>query len=126
MAGYHQQLHFSDTKKRLPYTIITKQKKINFPSILSIFYFFRILSHFVRVNQMIGKIFFSLTYIFNFYTFSGDEWGLPLAIAANLHVPYRLEIGAEHLRDVQIVDDVGKGNSISFHFIFIFFKCRKA
>ncbi|XP_037038134.1 uncharacterized protein LOC119075714 isoform X2 [Bradysia coprophila] len=37
-----------------------------------------------------------------------EEWGLPLAIAANLHVPYRIEIGAKHLRDVQIVDDVGK------------------
>lgn len=51
--------------------------------------------------------------------FSGDEWGLPLAIAANLQIRYRIEIGAQHLRDVQIVDEVGRGNFI-FHFIFIF------
>lgn len=76
--------------------------------------------HCVRVNQMIVKFIFTSIGIFNFFHFfSDDEWGLPLAIAANLHVPYRIEIGAQHLRDVQIVDDVGKGN----FFYFISFLC---
>lgn len=28
--------------------------------------------------------------------FSDNEWGLPLAIAANLHFPYHINIGLNH------------------------------
>ncbi|XP_053956058.1 uncharacterized protein LOC128861702 [Anastrepha ludens] len=38
----------------------------------------------------------------------GDEnWGMPLAIAANLHIPYKIEIG-EDLRDLHAQDKIGK------------------
>ncbi|XP_054081818.1 uncharacterized protein LOC105218644 isoform X3 [Zeugodacus cucurbitae] len=38
----------------------------------------------------------------------GDEnWGMPLAIAANLHVPYKIEI-ADDIRDLQAQDKIGK------------------
>lgn len=37
------------------------------------------------------------------------NWGLPLAIAANLHVPYRIEIGFENIDKANIEDKRGKG-----------------
>lgn len=40
--------------------------------------------------------------------FSDDNWGLGLAIAANLHVPYRIEIGRT-IRDLHSQDKPGKG-----------------
>lgn len=69
-----------------------------------------------RASQSIDEVksIFSISNIF--FIFLDDEYGLPLAIAANLHVPYRIEIGAQKLRDEQIVDDVGKGNLILFLF----------
>jgi len=40
--------------------------------------------------------------------FSDDNWGLGLAIAANLHVPYRIEI-RRTIRDLHSKDKPGKG-----------------
>lgn len=31
--------------------------------------------------------------------FVDNEWGLPLAIAANLHLPYRIKIGLDGFTD---------------------------
>ncbi|XP_033149897.1 uncharacterized protein LOC108601493 isoform X2 [Drosophila busckii] len=36
-----------------------------------------------------------------------DNWGLPLAIATNLHIPYRIEIG-DRIRDLHAEDKPGK------------------
>lgn len=36
--------------------------------------------------------------------FSDKEWGLPLAIAANLHLPYRIKIGLDGLIENHNVD----------------------
>lgn len=41
--------------------------------------------------------------------FTESNWGLPLAVAANLHVPYRIEIGVEKLEEINILDKMGKG-----------------
>jgi hypothetical protein len=38
-----------------------------------------------------------------------SNWGLPLAIAANLHTPYRIEIGIESIMKAKIEDKHGKG-----------------
>lgn len=40
----------------------------------------------------------------------GNEWGLPLAIAANLHLPYRIKIGME-LDDLHSMDAIEKRKS---------------
>lgn len=55
-----------------------------------------------------------LLYIVHYdFIFIGDHWGLPLAIAAHLHVPLKIEIiGAENLPPVQIDDKVGKGTCV--------------
>lgn len=37
-----------------------------------------------------------------------ENWGMPLAIAANLHIPYKIEIG-EDIRDLHAQDKIGKG-----------------
>ncbi|KAG5680913.1 hypothetical protein PVAND_010391 [Polypedilum vanderplanki] len=39
---------------------------------------------------------------------SKPNWGLPLAIAANLHTPYRIEIGIERIERADIKDKIGK------------------
>lgn len=50
-----------------------------------------------------------LTFLFLLsFFFTGENWGLPLAIAANLHIPYRIKIGIDQLEDIQIVDAVGQ------------------
>ncbi|KAL5273307.1 GUCY2D family protein [Megaselia abdita] len=37
----------------------------------------------------------------------GDEnWGLPLAISANLHIPYRIHILGAHLNEQELIDEV--------------------
>lgn len=41
-----------------------------------------------------------------------SNWGLPLAIAANLHTPYRIEIGIENIIKAKIEDKHGKGKKI--------------
>lgn len=46
---------------------------------------------------------------FDFYCRLDTSWGLPLALAANLHVPYRIEIGIDDLNHVHIEDKPGKG-----------------
>lgn len=33
---------------------------------------------------------------------------MPLAIAANLHIPYRIKIGLENFRDLHTIDDVDR------------------
>lgn len=38
----------------------------------------------------------------------GNEWGLPLAIAANLHMPYRIKIGLNDLNDLHMFDSIDK------------------
>lgn len=43
---------------------------------------------------------------------SGTNWGLPLAIAANLHVPYRIELNHSYVS--QIEDKLGAGKSFNF------------
>lgn len=43
--------------------------------------------------------------------FSGTNWGLPLAIAANLHVPCRIELSSYN---GEIEDSLGKGESAMF------------
>lgn len=42
-------------------------------------------------------------------SFTEPNWGLPLAIAANLHTPYRIEIGVEEILKVNFKDKIGKG-----------------
>lgn len=37
---------------------------------------------------------------------------MPLAIAANLHTPYRIEIGIENIMKAKIEDKHGKGKEI--------------
>jgi len=37
-----------------------------------------------------------------------NNWGLPLAIATNLHIPYRIEIGGK-IRDLHEQDNPGRG-----------------
>lgn len=44
-----------------------------------------------------------------FFAFTEPNWGLPLAIAANLHTPYRIEIGMEEILKVDFKDKAGKG-----------------
>ncbi|GAB0090530.1 hypothetical protein DMENIID0001_052670 [Sergentomyia squamirostris] len=36
------------------------------------------------------------------------NWGLPLAISANIHIPFRIEIGTSNLQERQIADKKGK------------------
>lgn len=43
------------------------------------------------------------------FSFAEPNWGLPLAIAANLHIPYRIEIGIDNMENVDIKDRQGKG-----------------
>ncbi|XP_061393207.1 uncharacterized protein LOC133328680 [Musca vetustissima] len=39
----------------------------------------------------------------------GDEnWALPMAIAANMHIPYKIEIGEDDIRDLHVEDHFGK------------------
>jgi hypothetical protein len=45
------------------------------------------------------------------FVFAEPNWGLPLAIAANLHIPYRIEIGID-VENVNIKDRAGKGKAI--------------
>lgn len=45
--------------------------------------------------------------------FADDNWGLPLAIAANLHIPYRIEIG-DTVRDLHEQDKPGQGMYIAW------------
>ncbi|XP_075146440.1 uncharacterized protein LOC142220913 [Haematobia irritans] len=41
--------------------------------------------------------------------FVGDEnWALPMAIAANMHIPYKIEIGEDDIRDLHAEDKFGK------------------
>jgi len=58
---------------------------------------------------LITRIKCFIIFLFNVIKISDDSWGLPLAIAANLHVPYRIEIGTDHLTTVNIEDDQHKG-----------------
>jgi hypothetical protein len=46
---------------------------------------------------------------FFLYQFSEFNWELPLAIAANLLVPYRIELGIDNLYDIHFNDVNGKG-----------------
>lgn len=39
----------------------------------------------------------------------GPDWALPLAIAANLHVPYRIKLGVDNLDAVKVKDHNRKG-----------------
>lgn len=41
--------------------------------------------------------------------FAEPNWGLPLAIAANLHTPYRIEVGIEEILNIELKDKEGKG-----------------
>lgn len=45
----------------------------------------------------------------SFHSFTGNGFGLPLAVAANLHFPYRIKIGVDQLQDIQVADAAGKG-----------------
>lgn len=47
------------------------------------------------------------------------NWGLPLAIAANLHIPFRIEIGLENIEKVGIEDKRGKGKYFSSYFLLV-------
>lgn len=52
-------------------------------------------------------------YCYSFHNIvSGTNWGLPLAIAANLHVPYRIELNHSYVG--QIEDKLGAGNPSPF------------
>jgi hypothetical protein len=48
--------------------------------------------------------------MFSVFLFPEPNWGLPLAVAANLHIPYRIEIGIDGVENVNIKDRQGKGN----------------
>lgn len=52
----------------------------------------------------------------NFFSPSGffaePNWGLPLAIAANLHTPYRIEVGIEKILNIEYKDKEGKGKCV--------------
>lgn len=43
--------------------------------------------------------------------FADTNWGLPLAIAANLYVPYRIRIGHSYVEDIE--DKLGAGKSVT-------------
>lgn len=50
--------------------------------------------------------------IFSVFLFLlGNEWGLPLAIAANLHLPYRIKIGLNDIGDLNSFDAMDKCKS---------------
>lgn len=51
---------------------------------------------------------FQFIFYYVVYSFPDNEWGLPLAIAANLHLPYRIKIGLENFRDLHNIDDVDR------------------
>lgn len=42
-------------------------------------------------------------------SFAGTNWGLPLAIAANLHIPYRIELNQSYAGEIE--DKLGAGKS---------------
>lgn len=46
-------------------------------------------------------------------SFAGTNWGLPLAIAANLQVPYRIELGHSHAVTAEVEDRLGAGKSFT-------------
>lgn len=65
----------------------------------------------------------------SFEIFAEPNWGLPLAIAANLHTPYRIEVGIDEILNIELKDKEGKGKveklSAAENFlIFIQFKCK--
>lgn len=49
--------------------------------------------------------------------FTEPDWGLPLAIAANLHVPYRIKLGVDNLDAVHVKDHDKKGKSTVCYFV---------
>lgn len=79
-------------------------------------FLFKEVGSYLRVKKKIWHtniFFFSVELTFCFYFFflfffAGENWGLPLAIAANLHIPYRIKIGIDQLEDIQIVDAIGQ------------------
>lgn len=44
-------------------------------------------------------------------SYAESNWGLPLAIAASLHVPFRIEIGIANIDKAIIEDARGKGRN---------------
>lgn len=44
-----------------------------------------------------------------FFLHIDENWALPMAIAANMHVPYKIEIGEDDIRDLNVDDTIGKG-----------------
>lgn len=59
--------------------------------------------------------------LFLFHSISDREWGLPLAIAANLHLPYRIKIGLDGFTDFHNMDAFDRRkyneNKLKFHFV---------
>jgi hypothetical protein len=51
---------------------------------------------------------------FNFLSSTEPNWGLPLAIAAHLHVPYRIDIGTDSIDSANVEDKRGKGKNQNF------------
>lgn len=45
------------------------------------------------------------------FRFLEPDWGLPLAIAANLHVPYRIKLGVDNLDAIHVKDHNKKGKN---------------
>ena len=55
--------------------------------------------------------------LLSFFILTESNLGLPLAIAANLHVSYRIEIGIENIEYFNVKDKSGKGKKKPFHSI---------
>lgn len=59
--------------------------------------------HTIHTVKSVRKLSFRSIFSPCFF-FPDKEWGLPLAIAANLHLPYRIKIGLNGFADLHNVD----------------------
>lgn len=71
------------------------------------------LSNISKTNERLTTV---LRLVYNKFLISSSllsptepNWGLPLAVAANLHIPYRIEMGMENIDIADIEDARGKG-----------------
>lgn len=63
-----------------------------------------------RAQRIWTHIFNSIKYFSRFFFLSDSNWGLSLAIAANLHVPYRIELDiGSILNGIKFDDKFNKG-----------------
>lgn len=65
-----------------------------------------------KYTRSFTVFFFPIWNVFFLVFVTGDGFGLPLAIAASLHVPYRIKIGIDQLQGIQVADAAGKGKCV--------------